>query len=421
MSTSNQPLFRVEPGVAGRARECAAFAHSPTTRSFLIYSICLLVIAGLVYASKQHLARKATIPGRVELAEGELKLYVDSRRMVESVLVSDGELVTQGQTLALLRRPDHSGARFGSGQSGDLGYGMLVASLQSEAQRLSSAALTARQETEAKRKAFKSKMLTLKETYAQLNEELKILAKLKELSAEQLERGREINGQGHLSLVQLEELQQRHTENDIQLSSGTRNALDLRDRLESLDHETQMLDLNLVRSLSQIEEARGRNARELTRLKMNLETTLKAPADGVITGVLAHAGSTVDSTRPLITMVKNAARFRARLWAKSSAAGELHNGQRVNLMLDAFPHQKHGMLVGHVTHINESPLSLRELDAPWEGAGPTYSVTVAMNPESELYPRIKPGMNLSADIKLDESLLVERLFEPLIQAWQRTL
>jgi len=90
-------------------------------------------------------------------------------------------------------------------------------------------------------------------------------------------------------------------------------------------------------------------------------------------------------------------------------------------MLDAFPHQKHGALQGTITHINESPLTLQELDAPWESAGTTYSLNVMIDSSQTLYTRLRPGMNLTADIKLDNSLLVERLFEPLIKAWRRTL
>jgi len=177
----------------------------------------------------------------------------------------------------------------------------------------------------------------------------------------------------------------------------------------------------LENTLAELDEAIERSQRELMQLQMNIEYRLVAPSDGVVTGVLSHTGTTVEPSRPIITMVKNAARFRARLWANSSAAGDLQTNQRVNLMLDAFPHQKHGMLSGTITYINDSPLTLQELGAPWEGAGPTYSLTVAIDDSSKLYSRLKPGMNLTADIKLDTSLLVERLFEPLIQAWQRTL
>ena len=44
-----------------------------------------------------------------------------------------------------------------------------------------------------------------------------------------------------------------------------------------------------------------------------------------------------------------------------------------------------------------------------------------MDKQHSLYKRLKPGMNLTADIKLDDSALFERVFEPLLVAWRRTL
>ncbi len=165
----------------------------------------------------------------------------------------------------------------------------------------------------------------------------------------------------------------------------------------------------------------GLNTREREQLRMSFEQRVRAPNDGYITGVLKLAGSIAEPTTPVITMMRAKTAYRARLWAGSHAAGELKVGQKVNLMLDAFPHQKHGLLGGEIIHINTGALTLRELDVPWEGGGSAFSVTVELDKKNPLYWRIKPGMSLTADIKLDSSLLVARLFEPLLLAFSRAL
>jgi len=415
-----QSLFRIEPSLAGRRRECAAFARSPTTHAFLLYSTCTLVIAMAIYASSQQLARKATVPGRVELAGGELKLYTDRRRILNKLLVEDGERVHKGQTLALLTHHDPSANSSASKTSGQ-GFDALVLSLKREVLRLEKAQANARLESSATHHNLASRLDTLKATHESHSSERQTLKSLVSLSQEQLERGRELQAGNHLSLSEFEELEQRHTQNVLRLSANRRDSLVLKERIESIDHQLSTLNLQLENRLGELDDAIERNHRELTQLQMNIEHQLVAPADGMITGVLSHTGATIEPNRPLITMVKNAKAFQARLWASSKAAGDLQIGQPVNLMLDAFPHQKHGMLPGSIVHVNTSPLTLRELDAPWEGAGSTYSLTVAIDNSSGLYARLKPGMNLTADVKLDDSLLAERLFEPLIQAWQRTL
>lgn|GEM_PF-4447722 len=421
MTSPKQSLFRIEPSLAGRRRECAAFARSPATNAFLLYCVCAVVVTAALYASSQKLARKATVAGRVELAEGELKLYVDSRRVLSKLFVEDGELVKRGQLLALLTRHENTIRTKNSNDNSGKGFGALISSLKREALRLNQAKDNAHLESFANQKSLTARIKTLKATRASHYAERKTLKALVALSQEQLERGRELHSANHLSLAEFEELDQRHTQNELRLAANHRDTLALKDRAQSIEHQLSTLDLRLQSKLGEMDEALERNQRELAQLQMSIEYRLVAPADGVITGVLSHAGTTVEPSRPLITMVKNSAHFRARLWASSSAAGDLQTSQNVNLMLDAFPHQKHGMLSGTIVHINESPLTLQELNAPWEGTGPTYELTVAFDNSSTLYSRLKPGMNLTADIKLDDSLLVERLFEPLIQAWQRTI
>ncbi len=421
MTSPTQSLFRIEPTLAGQRRECAAFARSPATNAFLLYCVCALVVTAALYASSQKLARKETVAGRVELADGELKLYADTRRILSKLFVKDGEQVKKGQILALLKRHEHTTSSKHLSTNSDEGFDALVSSLKREALRLEQAKTNARLESSANEQSLTARMDTLKATRANHYAERRTLKALIALSEEQLERGRELHNANHLSLAEFEEIEQQHTQNKLRLVANHRDTLALKDRMQSIEHQLSTRILHLQSKLGEMDEALERSQRELMRLQMSIEYRLVAPADGVITGVLSHTGTTVEPNRPLITMVNNAAHFRARLWANSSAAGDLQKNQKVNLMLDAFPHQKHGMLSGTIVHINESPLTLKELDAPWEGTGPTYALTVAINKSSTMYSRLKPGMNLTADIKLDDSLLVERLFEPLIQAWQRTL
>ena len=414
----DQSLFRIEPSLAGKRRECAAFARSPFTTGVLIYSICALVAFGLIYAGTQQVARKATVSGRAELTDGELKLYPNARRLVAQVKVKEGQRVERGQLLAVLHGLQHAPS---SGTGEPSGYQRMSHSLMQQASRLQESRNDVEQSATIEQDKLRSKRRFLKQAQRSLKQSAITAVELLEIASEQHARGAELYKSGHLSLSDFEELQRRELQQKASIAENERTELNFKEQLRALEHEVQTLTKTRQANLRDVDTRLGENARERERLQMSFEQHLLAPSTGFITGVLKQAGATASPQAPLITMVRTKSAYRARLWAGSHAAGELEVGQSVNLMLDAFPHQKHGMLSGEITHINVSPLTLSELDVPWEGGGSAYSVTVNMDTTNPLYRRIKPGMNLTADIKLDKSLLVARLFEPLLLAWQRAL
>ena len=407
----DQTLFRVEPSLAGKRRECVAFARSPLTSALLVYSACALVIAACVFAGSQSLARKATLTGQVELADGEMKLFPDRRRRVTELTVKDGDLVTEQQVLAVLHDLQYS--RHGS-QTAQL------ESIDWQIELLARSARSARADQAKNASHLNAKRTLLTTAIESAREEERAAEGLAKISQSQLERGQLLFEAGHLPRAQLEELQMQHSKQRQAQAAIQQQQLQLQTQLRSIDQQADSGASNLQRQLNGLEQQRTDLARERESLLTSFEQVVRAPVAGRITGVLSHVGATLDASTPLFTLVRRNTSYRGRLWAGSHAAGELAEQQRVNLMLDAFPHQKHGMLPGRIAYINDSPLSLRELGAPWEGNGRAYAVTVALDTTHPLFSRVKPGMNLQADVKLDNSLLVSRLFEPLISAWQRS-
>ena len=104
--------------------------------------------------------------------------------------------------------------------------------------------------------------------------------------------------------------------------------------------------------------------------------------------------------------------------------GFLRPGQRVLLRYEAFPYQKFGHQEGTVAVVSRSALSPAELPASVAGlahlAGktdPVYRVTVALSSQSvRAYGSavdLSPGMQLDADVVLENRRLVEWMLEPL--------
>jgi len=150
---------------------------------------------------------------------------------------------------------------------------------------------------------------------------------------------------------------------------------------------------------------------------------VRAPQDGIVTGVVAEAGQGVAATAPLASLVPPDIRLQAQLYAPSSAIGFVRPDQPVLLRYQAFPYQKFGHQAGRVVQVSRSPLPAAELAAlPYMKAGaesePLYRITVALDRQSvDAYGHaqpLAPGMQLEADVLLDRRRLFEWIFEPVL-------
>ena len=149
---------------------------------------------------------------------------------------------------------------------------------------------------------------------------------------------------------------------------------------------------------------------------------VRAPQDGVISGVLAEPGHGVSPAAALASLVPANARLQAHLFAPSSAIGFMHANQAVLLRYQAFPYQKFGHQVGQVVQVSRSPLLAAELAGlPMQGPAsnePLYRITVTLDQQTvAAYGQaqvLSPGMQLEADVQLDRRRLIEWIFEPVL-------
>jgi membrane fusion protein len=151
---------------------------------------------------------------------------------------------------------------------------------------------------------------------------------------------------------------------------------------------------------------------------------VRAPQDGIVTGVLAQAGQSVTPATALASLLPSNARLQAHLYAPSSAVGFLRPDQPVLLRYQAFPHQKFGLQSGQVVQVSRSPLQASELAALAQAPGGSgggealYRITVALDRQSVAAyghaQALVPGMQLEADVLLDRRRLIEWIFEPVL-------
>jgi membrane fusion protein len=162
---------------------------------------------------------------------------------------------------------------------------------------------------------------------------------------------------------------------------------------------------------------------ELTEYESRRMLVITAPADGVVTTILAERGQSVTAGAPLLSIIPEGAALHAQLLVPSRAAGFLAEGQQVALRYQAFPFQRFGSARGVVKEISRTLIAPGDTQLPLTLAEPAYRVTVVLDRQAvRAYAKdfpLQAGMLLEADIALDRRRLVDWLFDPLIAVARR--
>jgi membrane fusion protein len=193
--------------------------------------------------------------------------------------------------------------------------------------------------------------------------------------------------------------------------------------MSALESQRRELPLDNARKLGQIERERAELAQLGAESESRRRLVVRAPQDGVVSGVIAQPGQSVTPAVALASLVPADAKLQAHLYAPSSAVGFLKPEQPVLLRYDAFPYQKFGSQHGRIEQVSLAPLSDAELAAQStlaaRGAqGPMYRIAVTLARQdiaagAEVRPLV-PGMQLEADVPIERRRLVEWLFAPVL-------
>lgn len=177
--------------------------------------------------------------------------------------------------------------------------------------------------------------------------------------------------------------------------------------------QRQASDANFQRDIALLEQ-------EQVETQARGELAVRAPVSGVIATQLVKPGQAVQAGQPLLVLLPGDGKLEAQLLVPSRAIGFIGTGDTVLLRYQAYPYQKFGHYMGHVTRISRSALTASEqgaLTGNTETGEQRYHVTVALARQSvTAYSQtepLKPGMLLEADILGERRRLIEWLFEPL--------
>ena len=194
--------------------------------------------------------------------------------------------------------------------------------------------------------------------------------------------------------------------------------------ITALQAQRRELPMRVQAQQGEIDRDLAALAQQAAENEARQRIVVRAPQDGVVTGVLAQVGQTVTPSVAMASLLPANARLQAQLFAPSSAVGFVRPNQQVQLRYQAFPYQKFGHQTGSVALVSRSPLQGTELAGlPMQAAAnaasePLYRITVTLDQQSvAAYGQAQalvPGMQLEADVLLDRRRLIEWLFEPVL-------
>jgi len=159
-------------------------------------------------------------------------------------------------------------------------------------------------------------------------------------------------------------------------------------------------------------------AQQAAALEEQQHYTVLSPADGTITLVDVVAGQSVESGRPLTTLLPSASAMIVEALLPSASASFVTPGQRVRIRYDALPSGRYGSFPGIVRQVSGVSQATDDLGRSSGANGLVFKIWVDPREEviysSSREVRLKPGMSLSVLITNDHRSLLDVLTEAIL-------
>ncbi len=376
--------------------------------AFVVFAV-LAVAAWLVFG---EYTRKARISGYLAPDLGVVRLVAPQAAQVLQSRVVEGASVRAGDVLFVLS--------VAQATAGGNAQRAIETSLATRERSLAESAREVDLRLEARRSALGRQIDSMRAEIAQLDTETELQNQRLTLAREAQARLESLRGENFISAAQLQTKAEELLGLRAQLTALARQrAAHLRD-IGVLESQRAELPLAARAQRAEIDRELAALAQQGAENDARSQLVVRAPQDGVVTGVLAQPGQSVTPASALASLLPADARLQAQLFAPSSAVGFLRSEQKVLLRYQAFPYQKFGHQSGRVTQVSRAPLQAAELALlrPGEAAEPMYRITVALDAQSVaaygVAQPLVPGMQLDADVLLDRRRLIEWLFEPVL-------
>lgn len=377
----------------------------------LALAVAVAVIAYLVLG---EYTRKARVTGLLVPDKGVIRLVAPRAGTVLEAHVAEGGLVRQGEVLYVLSVEQ-------STLAGDTDA--VVQSLSARERSLHDASQEQLELERQRLAATDREIEAMRHELGQMDAETRLQSQRLVLAEQAEKRLESLRGENFISAAQVQTKTEEVLGLRAQIQSLQRQRAGHLRELEQLQARRREIPLQVRAQRGEIDRSIAELAQQAAENEARRRIVVRAPQDGMVTGVLAQAGQAVTPAMALASLLPANAKLQAHLFAPSSAVGFLRADQPVLLRYQAFPHQKFGQQAGQVVQVSRSPLQPSELAGLAQASGGAagealYRITVALDRQSvAAYGKpqaLVPGMQLEADVLLDRRRLIEWIFEPVL-------
>ena len=381
------------------------------SHSLIITVIFAWVVALIIWLCTGTYARKETVQGWLEPSAGVVRVYPKRTGTIKSVLVHEGDRVTEGQPLLVV-----NGDRILEG--GEHLESILLGEYESQKKLLTEQLHRSERVHTQQQLDLEQRISSSRQDLALLERQIQMQTRRYGLISEQAERYRSLREMGHISSAEMDSVVAQELELDAGRKSLERSQVNLKNQIQRLENEKKLLPEEHADNVAQLRARLSDLAQQIAQINGQRAYVVKATRSGVVNNLQVREGQQAQVNIPAMTLVPEGQVLTAQLLVPVRSAGFVTADQRLNIRYDAFPYQKFGLYVGSVKEVSDTVVLPDDLlHSPVAVGEPVFRVTAELvQPSVSAYGQqfpLKAGMTLSADVQLAERSLLQWLLEPV--------
>lgn len=410
--------------------EWAALTPSNRWNRYIIWTLVSVAGFGIVWAMLAQVDETVSATGKLEPLGTTLDIKAPLGGVIKKILVKDGELVEEGQTLieldttaaqarldALLDVKERTQVDLLLSQS-QLGVGIDESSLNPN-QKLRLSAL---------KQEFNSRILAAENAVKQAQAQL--ISGKKQLAAKQkalvirekilsditplVELGAMARSQYLKELQEVELLR-----GEVQsLSAGIqRSEAGVQEAKNKLENTKSLSLIDFSTKVEETQKQISQLTNQISEAKVTLRyQALVAPKEGVVFDLQAASpGYVVNSERPILKIVPTD-NLVARVFVPNKDIGFLKPSQKVKVRVDAFPYNEFGELDGKIKSIGSDVLEPDEQFNFYRFPVTVDLISKGLEYKGRMLPLVS-GMSVSANIVLRQRPVIAIFTQQILPFW----
>ncbi|NVJ51256.1 MAG: HlyD family efflux transporter periplasmic adaptor subunit [Gammaproteobacteria bacterium] len=347
---------------------------------------------------------RAIVFGYVETVDASLAVKALTSGVIEDVLITEDQLVTANATIATLN------TRALYAEQGDAvlsSINTLTKLLESnEKKRANAVALYQRS-----LKRIQDEIELNKTQLDLLNTQLNINQKKLATLTKKLESNQALASRGLIAKEKLLLIEDELLNNQEQRLQVARQRVQLNGQVQKLKNELAEKQSAHNAELLALDEEKLNLVNDREKLRFERKHAIITPSEGKISNLKVKPGQYVAEGELLAEILPEKRDFELLLTVPASSIAAFKVGKVINIKLDAFPYQEHGIFTAEIVSVPKSAVKHSEYLHGKKISEPVYLVKALLNQLSETKQALefKKGMTFSAEIIRSEKTLFERV------------